>query len=1171
MKHHLHKHPVCFVGTLCIAGYTALGGGAFYDFNTDPNSILQLFGTSSWYSTGGSTITNNLSPVPPAASNGFLSITDAANSQRGAIVFDDFDNGLVVKAFSFSMDVRIGGGTDSPADGVSINYVRSNDPVLNDPSNGWAFNPDKSEGNLPEEGATTGLAIGFDAWYSGGDGSWNNNRVAGPAPLTDDVIGVSVRLDNTLVYQYSFPTLNGALADTTSLQTGPQNPNRDPNDITTSWASLGWAPLEAKIDEAGVLTVKYKGVDVTPPGGLKTTFAPSAGRLVLVGRTGGANQNNHVDNIRVTTIPATTPTLGPVTGNPTGFTTTLTDVAAAGINVTVDTATVVVALNGTVVPATVVKAPGSLVSTITASNLPLIPAGSTNTVFVTYKDTSKNAYTGTRDFIEAPYTIIPPALALPVGAVNTSKPGFKIKFYQTRTDNQNSLGLTELELAGLLGPNVADTSKYGSDGFFTETGVINYARLSLATPDGQQGNFGDETELPGLPTLQQNDDGTPILGGYDHSALEILTYLRIPAPGSYTFGVSSDDGFRVTFAGSVGEKLSGLNVGQYNGGRGADIPGTLFTVYVPQAGDYPVRTIWENGGGGANVEWFSIGPDGTYNLINDTAATNGVNAIRAYQASSIVYPYVSQVQPEPGLSAEKRSVLPNNAFQVVLADGSSDTINQGSIGLWLNGVDQHPTITKSGSKTTVSVNTAYPNLLPTGTNVATLVYSGGSKPTVTNSWKFIVAPVASLDIGTSTPPGSGDATKKGFRIKTVGLDLVGNGAVAGVQADNRVDFAEQELLGLFGDNVANTTGFVDGYYAETGVINYDKDAAQQGNFGGESLIPGAPTGAVTSNPTDNFALEIQTYVEFPSAGLYVFGFNSDDGFATYNSTGPGPIFGLNIASPASIAGRMGARSAGTEVGGLAAPMPAYPGITGKVVAVQPPLADSDITNGAEVKGNIALIDRGVASFNDKWNRAIAAGAIGVIIVNNRLITDADGVLPIVAGGTPATTGNIPGVMVSNADGAKLKAHLSDAGGVTVTLARDNTPRLGFYEGGRGASDTIYAFTVPAAGLYPIRSIYYEGGGGANLEWFSETADGTKVLLNDAATPGSLKTYRAVTVAPAPTLKISFDGTAATITFTGTLQAATSPKGPFTDISPAPVSPLVVTPTGATPKYFRARN
>ena len=50
-----------------------------------------------------------------------------------------------------------------------------------------------------------------------------------------------------------------------------------------------------------------------------------------------------------------------------------------------------------------------------------------------------------------------------------------------------------------------------------------------------------------------------------------------------------------------------------------------------------------------------------------------------------------------------------------------------------------------------------------------------------------------------------------------------------------------------------------------------------------------------------------------------------------------------------------------------------------------------------------------------------------------------------------------------------------------------------------------------AGIYPMRTVWQEGGGGAHLELFSVKADGSNVLLNDTAN-GGFKCYR-IGVAP----------------------------------------------------------
>ena len=50
-----------------------------------------------------------------------------------------------------------------------------------------------------------------------------------------------------------------------------------------------------------------------------------------------------------------------------------------------------------------------------------------------------------------------------------------------------------------------------------------------------------------------------------------------------------------------------------------------------------MRLVWDNGNGGANIEWFSVLADGTKVLINDT---NKATAFKAYRAA------VTVVQPK---------------------------------------------------------------------------------------------------------------------------------------------------------------------------------------------------------------------------------------------------------------------------------------------------------------------------------------------------------------------------------------------------------------------------------------------------------------------------------------------------------------------------------------------
>lgn len=93
-------------------------------------------------------------------------------------------------------------------------------------------------------------------------------------------------------------------------------------------------------------------------------------------------------------------------------------------------------------------------------------------------------------------------------------------------------------------------------------------------------------------------------------------------------------------------------------------------------------------------------------------------------------------------------------------------------------------------------------------------------------------------------------------------------------------------------------------------------------------------------------------------------------------------------------------------------------LSGKVVFIG--LAATELSEQlvALVKGNIALIDRGEVNFNDKIKRAAAAGAIGVVVANNRPGA------PMVMGTSDKF--NIPAIMITLNDANKVKVALESA-------------------------------------------------------------------------------------------------------------------------------------------------
>ena len=56
---------------------------------------------------------------------------------------------------------------------------------------------------------------------------------------------------------------------------------------------------------------------------------------------------------------------------------------------------------------------------------------------------------------------------------------------------------------------------------------------------------------------------------------------------------------------------------------------------------------------------------------------------------------------------------------------------------------------------------------------------------------------------------------------------------------------------------------------------------------------------------------------------------------------------------------------------------------GVAVKANPFMADKDLINGAELKGKIAVIQRGVVNFSEKAKRAQDAGAVGVLFVSTK--------------------------------------------------------------------------------------------------------------------------------------------------------------------------------------------
>ncbi|HRZ36211.1 MAG TPA: hypothetical protein P5534_07590, partial [Candidatus Paceibacterota bacterium] len=658
----------CLIGFMAAVGLGSLGalaGSASWDFTADPTDPTQVTypltllgggnGGGDWinwdYGSDGTTI-------------GFLSITGPTAGQWAKIIFPDIDDGVTIAAFTFECMLRVGNGTASPADGFNISYARASDPTFtkdgsgNYQAGGWSGTVNEpgsvggSMAGLAEEGTITGLSIGFDAWQSNSE-MWPLDLNAG----LYDVIGLSVRVDNKIVSQVSLPTLNGACDDNTSMQTGPQNA-ADPAD----WSVLCWQPFKVQLTEDKHLSVWWKGRAVVD--NLAVDFNPSPGRLVFGGRTGDAYQNTHVDDIVLTTIPADKPLITAASADAVSVSAQLEDAGA----ITVDQDTVKMKVNGAdATPLTFSKT--GTTTTVRWASPTYLASGASIPVDIEFKDSTGRTISGTVTAVVAAYNRLPAAYQVPTASVDTGKPGFLIHPYQTEALQPNTLWWTEEQLAGLRGDNIADLTG-ATGGYYTHETVVNF---NMAAP-AAVGNFNvdngfEDLMFPGFP------GSTGLTGS---STEEMLAYVEFPTAGMYQLGVNSDDGFRVSVGTAPGD-LTGLIVGQFDGGRGAS--DTIFTIVVDPPGIYPIRLIWENGSGelpgnGANCEFFSV-KDGVKTLINDVA--NG--GLKAYRESSAAAPWISKIRPLRG-----EAVLPDPVITAEITHGASP-VNNGSVKVKLNGTE----------------------------------------------------------------------------------------------------------------------------------------------------------------------------------------------------------------------------------------------------------------------------------------------------------------------------------------------------------------------------------------------------------------------------------------------------------------------------------------------------
>ncbi|PYK58915.1 MAG: hypothetical protein DME21_14640, partial [Verrucomicrobia bacterium] len=359
---------------------------------------------------------------------------------------------------------------------------------------------------------------------------------------------------------------------------------------------------------------------------------------------------------------------------------------------------------------------GGGVTLVTFQSAALFDPASSHSVNLTY-GTKTLAY----GFSVVNYVSLGAGDRVEPAGVDTSKPGFKLKVYQTATTSIGDNKTAEKVLAGQGGANIANLSA-ATDGLFDVAGVINFEATGT-----DAGNMPGDTVFPGIPgTLPDNTQTT------DNFAVEAIAFLDL-AVGAYTVGVNSDDGFKLGAASNPRDVTAPL-ITAYDAPRGAGGESVGFFA-VTQSGIYPFRLLYWQQSGGAEVEWYVIDTAGNRTLINDPNAPGGsrINSYRQLKAGASLPPYVSAASPAPG--EVNVSVRPRIAIDVT---EDATIVDQSSIKLALNGSQATlpvGAIVKNGKVTTVNYSVSQPLVAQTA-QMLHLEFSDSAGHNVVREWGF---------------------------------------------------------------------------------------------------------------------------------------------------------------------------------------------------------------------------------------------------------------------------------------------------------------------------------------------------------------------------------------------------------------------------------------------------
>lgn len=427
-------------------------------------------------------------------------------------------------------------------------------------------------------------------------------------------------------------------------------------------------------------------------------------------------------------------------------------------------------LNG--VPLSYTKSKVGALTTLAAPSPGMLASGSTNTLTLIYQDTGAVNYTNIWQFVASTPVNIPLGFRIDAGSVS-SEPGFTVNLHQVlRYDTNGVVITTDL-------PSTSDRAEGQLRSFLIDANTgVPYTNNLLNTAELLSTIWGDGLDdTTVIPETYINWGLTPILAGgaadvgnfinnpaapdgygqpdspipgygtrfdtarANNIAVEFITYVEFPA-GLTRLGVNSDDGFLVTCGLNPRERYDTNKVvvlGVFEGGRG--VADSLFDVNVAQAGIYPIRLLWYQGGGGAGVEFFHVKTDGTKIPINDitnTWKTGNSETLKAYRSATIPRSaVVDWLSPAPNAL----NVATGSVVQVQLGDSPDATVNQASIHLYLNGLEVTPDKTNLAPRTTLYYLPT-PALAEGSTNTARVEFTDSLANAITQNWTFVMATTA---------------------------------------------------------------------------------------------------------------------------------------------------------------------------------------------------------------------------------------------------------------------------------------------------------------------------------------------------------------------------------------------------------------------------------------------